>query len=268
MDDGAGGQALWSLHNTIGRLTHGELSGDVDVARPIFRLRGNSFHDKEVTCALLGVARNDESVAGVDAETATGSQWWPLPVAEVYVRGNDLVASYRPVNDWPYSPQLYWQANTLDAVEGVLASLSLTVCLQTHLLDTCPQISVASQMPSRELLRLSIREDGLASVEPVVERDCVAPEGSLLCTIRRLKGAPMSYVEVMPATDFRELKLQADGGGNGNSRSEWLLFADFLEKGVIRKARVQAALVPQQNDVELALECCRALEQCPLPLTT
>ena len=44
--------------------------------------------------------------------------------------------------------------------------------------------------------------------------------------------------------------------------------ADFLEKGVIRRARVHAAVLPRENDVELALECCRAIENRPLPLTT
>ena len=41
------------------------------------------------------------------------------------------------------------------------------------------------------------------------------------------------------------------------------MFADFLEKGVIRRARVHAAVLPRENDVELAIECCRAIEQLP-----
>jgi hypothetical protein len=41
-----------------------------------------------------------------------------------------------------------------------------------------------------------------------------------------------------------------------------------LEKGVIRRARLQSLFVPRENDVQLVAECCRAIESRPLPLTT
>ena len=53
-------------------------------------------------------------------------------------------------------------------------------------------------------------------------------------------------------------------GASGIAVAEWHLFADFLEKGVIRRARVHAALLPRENDFELAVECCRAMEQMPV----
>ncbi len=49
--------------------------------------------------------------------------------------------------------------------------------------------------------------------------------------------------------------------------AKWELFADFLEKGVIRRARVYGVLLPREDDIELALECCAAVQQIPLPLT-
>ena len=64
----------------------------------------------------------------------------------------------KPTDDWPFSPQLYWRANSLRAVDGVLASASLLVSVQTHLLDTVPQIAVASQLPCDETLLVSVSD--------------------------------------------------------------------------------------------------------------
>jgi hypothetical protein len=49
---------------------------------------------------------------------------------------------------------------------------------------------------------------------------------------------------------------------------EWRLFSEFLEKGVIRRARVHAAILPRQNDLEIAAACCAAIDRLELPLTT
>jgi hypothetical protein len=86
------------------------------------------------------------------------------------------------------------------------------------------------------------------------------------CVLHRLADLPISYAEIMPPSDFRELSVRSDVGGG--YRTEWHLFADFLEKGVIRKARLQSAFLPRQNDVQLSLICCAATERRPLPLTT
>ena len=69
----------------------------------------------------------------------------------------------------------------------------------------------------------------------------------------------------MPLSDFRQLAVVRTGGKIG---SRWELFAEFLEKGVIRRARLQSLFVPRENDVQLVAECCQSIEKRPLPLTT
>jgi hypothetical protein len=266
VDDGASARPNWSLQGTIGKLTNGHLSGTVDVAHPNRGLHCNEFDHENIPCTLLGVMRSAESLASDAAKKEGDTVCWPLPVADAYVRGNDLVASFLPVEIWPYSPQLDWQANPLELVEGVQASLSLLVSVQTHLLDTWPQISVFSQVPSNEVLHLSMGEKGKADVEPVDVEKTIKPSGTVCCAIWRLPAVPFSYVEIMSTSDFR--KIGFTPASNRKSFAEWHLFADFLEKGVIRRARVHSALLPRENDVELAIECCAAIEQSPLPLTT
>jgi hypothetical protein len=69
----------------------------------------------------------------------------------------------------------------------------------------------------------------------------------------------------MPAGDFHDVRLRQTPRG---SALEWRLFGEFLEKGVIRRARLHAAVLPRENDIETAAACCAAIDSLELPLTT
>jgi hypothetical protein len=259
-------QTVWSLRSNVAELGCGYLSGRIDVARPDAGLHGIVLFDAlPAPAQVFGVHRVSETNA--QAVPADGGEpgAWPLPVAEAYVRGNDLVAGYKPVSDWPFSPQLYWQMNTLRMVTGALASMSLMVSVQTHLLDTCPQIGVASQLPSGELFLFAISDSGRRRVELIDGYQRFFSGSDVYCVVMRPQNWQYSYIEVMAPSDFRDLALRSEAG---RMSSEWQLFADFLEKGVIRRARVHAAFLPRENDLELAAACCEATRQLELPLTT
>jgi hypothetical protein len=266
VNEGVIARSTWSLDGTVGKLTNGPLSGEVNVAYPHLGLRCKELDYKKRKCALLRVVRSDKSLVVTAKMTDGDARAWPLPVVDEYLRGYDLVASYQAVEDWPYAPQIYWQTNALDFVDGVAASMSVLVSVQTHLLDTWPRISVVSQVASEELLHISLGENQQAEVERIDDEKTSIAAGAGSCVIWRLRAVPMSYAEIMPATDFRQIAFRPNV--EANSSAEWHVMADFLEKGVIRRARVHAAILPRENDVELALECCRAIENCPLPLTT
>ncbi len=145
-----------------------------------------------------------------------------------------------------------------------MASVSLLVSVQTHLLDTVPQIAVASHLKRDESYVLSARSPVCDAVaiqanheQPATSEDC--------CIVSRLRDLPLSYVEIMPAGDFHAVNL---GKEKSEAACEWRLFAEFLEKGVIRRARVHAAIVPRDRDLEIAAACCQAIDQLELPLTT
>src|SRR5437870_69563 len=100
----------WSLQDNVGRLSYGPLSGEVDTAKPFFGFRVPELYTDHGMFSLLGVIRSAQSLSPEDVKRNVENMWWPLPIAETYVRGNDLVATYRPIDNWPYSPQLYWCA--------------------------------------------------------------------------------------------------------------------------------------------------------------
>jgi hypothetical protein len=253
--DAAKQQAVWSLQGNLAELNCGNLSGRIDTARPHSGLRETALGHPHGVSSLLGVHRVADS----------GSAGWPLMLTDTYVRGRDLVASYTPSNDWPFSPQLYWRAHPFQSIDGVLASMSLLVSVQTHLLDTCPRIGVATQLPRGELSLVSMHETGRPNVDPIKQGQSISPSGEEHCVVARPSGLPFSYVEIMPSSDFHEVVLRPE---SEHISFEWRLFADFLEKGVIRRARVLAAVLARENDIQVAADCCKAIERLELPLTT
>ena len=248
-------RAVWSLRGNVAELHCGKLSARVDASRPDAGLHNVVIDGAPQATELLRIYRSD----------ITDMISWPLPVAESYVRGNDLVVSYQATDDWPFSPQLYWRANSLRAVDGVLASASLLVSVQTHLLDTMPQMAISSRAPCEEPLLVSMTNAALPRAARIDLRQTIPSTEEDCCVVQRLKDLKLSYVEIMPAGDFHATRVLTDGK---NAAFEWRLFAEFLEKGVIRRARVHTAILPRENDIEIAAACCKAIDSLKLPLTT
>ena len=247
----------WTLHAGVGVLRVGALCGRVDVSHPELGVHDARLSGRTLADRLLCVCR----AADAAGESKPG---WPLPIADAYVRGNDLVASYQPTNDWPYSPQIYWRANTLASIDGVIGSLSLLVSVQTNLLDTWPRIGVGSRLACNEALYVPPSREKNARAESLTRDRTIDPSAGDCCIVRRLAELPLSYVEIMPASDFRKLDVCREGGG---WRVRWEVFGEFLEKGVIRRARLQSAFLRREDDLQIATACCEAMEQSSLPLT-
>lgn len=187
-------------------------------------------------------------------------------MAESYVRGEDLVATYEPKTDWPYSTQIYWSAISA-AIDAVSSSLAIHVSLQTHLLDTWPKLVVHSQLHVEDALLIMCVPGRQAQVEQLRPGGkTYQPESGACGVLLRLAGSRLSYTEVMPAGDFREIAVKFENERTCDVR--WELFAEFLEKGVIRRARLQSAFVPRDNDTACVAALCQEIERRPLPLTT
>jgi hypothetical protein len=254
MSDSSRTDDAWAFQRPIGTLHVGAFAARVDVTRPELGLQQARFGSASVEGQLLCVA-------------PSGTSAWPARVADAYVRGHDLVATYEPTADWPYAPQIYWRAEPMAQRGGPLASLSLQASIQTHLLDTHPQVDVLTALPADELLHVApAGRDGVSAEAVTTGSRVIAPISNVSCLLWRLPGGQLSYAEIMPASDFRQLSVQRDSSGAWRSR--WELFAEFLEKGVIWRARVQMAWLPRENDAQQAAACCRAIEKRPLPLTT
>jgi hypothetical protein len=238
---------IWSLVAPIAELHCDSLCGRVDIRQPQLGVHRLVIDRQNVDGALLAL-----SAADYESPTNSATNEWPAEVGDNYARDNDLVAAYRATERWPFAPQIYWSgpvANSIDAELRPPCSLSLLVSVQTDLLDTHPKICVTTRLPAVEVVELRH-----------------AAEKEAQAMLWRLAEHDWSYLEYVPRSDYSEMAI--DGEAAGHMTCEWRLFGEFLEKGVIRRARVSAAFLPREGDEQAAAEWCRQFARMPPPLTT
>jgi hypothetical protein len=242
----------WDFTSPTAELRSGPLTARVNISQPQLGVHNLRWNGAAIGGRLLATAWSDprqparqDSAAKHDSPAA-----WPITATDAYVRGGDLVATYGRLPNSHYAPQLYWSIEqppiAKDSARSPLPAhclLALTVSIQTDLLDSHPEIQVSTQLPAEEMIRVA--------------------EG---CVVWRLTGSPISYAEFALARDFHHLSLNCNS--EGMHIASWDLFAEFLEKGVIRRAQIKSAILPREDDTHLAKDYCEALERRPLPLTT
>lgn len=213
-------RAAWNLTGETASLRCGELTA----VCPLGELAG--FRDVHLTAAQASSTLF--RVVPIDADGSAVS----LSLREAYVRGNDLVASYAPHASFPFSLQTYQTAAVLG--DGHSVALSLTLSLQTDLLDTRPRVELLSTL----LTHGRSLESGAA----------INTERSVITTPH--------------PDDAAETATRIDGP-TVIHRFE----PPFLEKGVIRRARFAAILYPAAPNDDTLRADLESLHVEPLPLT-
>lgn len=236
---------LWQLEDSVASLAGTDWT--VDVARPGNGLRGESLGGASAAVLAVGPSR---------------PQAEPLELAEVYTRGSDLVASYAPTKNFPFRTELYWRAEQIQPAsdgsnDGNAARLTLIASVETDLLDTWPLLSVCSRLE--------------AAAQPLAasETGTLAPAEESNASSVLIAGDGVAWFEAVHPSDRSEAMLDCEPDAGG-STSHWRLFSQFLEKGVIRRARVAAALLPSgemADSIEKAADCYRAFAVAEPPLT-
>jgi hypothetical protein len=243
----------WKLDAHDAALEVGPIRASINLERPDLGLHALQQDAAPIEGSLLAVSSDEDRLT------------WPAKIVDAYVRGNDVVATYAGESAWPYAPQIYWSAGDNHSTGGTLSLLSLVVSIQTNLLDTYPRLFARSRLQTDEVLSVSVAGDELLVDSHADGAICIDPRATACGQLCRLPGGKFSYAEILLRTDFRRLFVQRSGAA---CSLQWELFSEFLEKGVIRRARLQSLLVPRDNDVQLVAECCQAIEKRPLPLTT
>jgi len=235
--------AVWKLAAAEARLDFGELLATIDLTRPELGLTGISYQGRGIEAtALLGVA--------IQRRLAP-------PIAEAYIRQRDLVVTYTQTPELPFRVQIYWRAASGPAGNP---AIDLQVSVQTSLLDSRPALTTATSLGDAQRLHL-VEGAGGESQPPSHGYDLLRPADS-----------QASYVEMIHPADAAGGALFVAGLGV-NQRPETgsvshQLFASFLEKGVILRARLRGVFLPRQGDSELAAEAYRQFLAAPPPLTT
>ena len=206
---------MWTLTATKANLACPTGSLRIDVSRP-------------QDGVVVSPTRGETEVFWKIAQLA-GSE-----LVECYTRAEDLVATYKPTDAFPFRSQLYWTC--VDDSDTDLA-VQFTISAQTDLLDTHPVMDLS--IPQLPLSRAR-------SADECYGRICELAADHILLLAVHPSDAPLNV---------------------GHSGDEWQIFGEFLEKGVIRRARLFAALLSGSgvdDRVQRVLERFRNQE---LPLT-
>jgi len=246
---------VWQLQGHNARLHIAPLTAAIDLLRPALGLA-------ELACEahFLGNAR----VLGVELPSSAAVRTDSL--LECYVRGSDLVAAYKESDNWPVRVDATWRAGSSLVSNGPLARVELVVSVRTERLDSRPELSVQTAVPTGDVLRLvdagNARFESLGRKGPCV----IDPEGGPGCLVFRLAGSDLSYAEMVHPTDFVEDRLSGMGESQPIFELRHRLFQDPLEKGVILRARVCGMLLRRDDDTRTAAQCYAAFSAAEPPL--
>jgi len=157
-----------------------------------------------------------------------------------YVRGADLIASYDGAAHTHLSTQMYWRAMRQQNAFGV----ELIVSVQTSLLDY--------RQP------FFIRSTGLENTKTLEYKQ--AGKQIHNAAISSIARENTHYLEIVHPTDFCSSKIECNS-------TEWQIIDQRLEKGVIRRARIQAWWIHGEDALSTANALCETFSNSEPPLT-
>lgn len=259
----------WRLENHRAALELNSWRIAIDVARPEQGLSVHDIAQSSTAPRVLGVALSD----GEAGETS---------IAECYVRGEDLVATYT-IPRLATRVQIYWRAigdafaddtfSDYDGEESEVTAIDLQVSVQTDVLDASPRVSTRSVLACDRVMRLFSSRWSALKYTTIDHSAGVSlvPDELPTCLLFPLRGGEEVYVEMVHPADFRQCQISQRGE---DAIVEHCLFAEKdLEKGVIMRARVRGLLIrpsaADEGPVEaIAAEAYARFVEAPPPLTT
>ncbi len=221
----------WSLDGTVATSSHATASAILDLAHP--------HHGLELTSGL----RAGDRLLGVDVDGLT----------DHWLRGPDLAAVYEPRDARELRSTVMWRR--LESNQEV-AAWETIVSAQTDRLASGIDLAVRSTLAADAVRWLAPAGDVWHDSNNGIPAEAVA----LLVSHH---GKPSVLVAVHPA-DARRVEAQAT---DGRWNVACWLFAASLERGVLLRSRVLAALGPA-DDETWALRLMEAFAASPPPLAT
>ncbi len=189
---------------------------------------------------------------------------------EVYSRQGDLIVRYRQSPADTFAYQLDWQL--LPATAPFVAAVELWLSVQTDLLDTEPELEIACRASIGQGWRVfehqQICDSNLDSQKDSASAVTCGPAALLCGPIA--DNAKTSTVEatsglwLIEPTDQCNTRRSTE---DDQTTQRIRLFGHFMEKGVIRRARMRFLLATGVVSAEHISHAYRELADSPLPLT-
>ncbi len=204
----------------------------------------------ELAAPAAGLAVGDgDRLLGLDLRTGRGDP----RLIDHWVRANDLVCVYEPADPRRLRATAMWRS-----LAGERPAWELVVSAQTSLVESDAAVAVTCELAAGEVL-WGRAADGRIAWSSLGDATC-PPEATCLL-VRRTSDAIVMAVH--PA-DPRRMLVRSAGGRVGIAC--WL-FSTAIEKGVLLRSRVLAALGPG-GDPAWAEPLLAGFAASPPPLTT
>ena len=175
---------------------------------------------------------------------------------EQWLRGEDVVAVYEPADARKLRATAMWRRQPRPGI----CSWEVVVSAQTSLVQSDSAVAVVSEVDATDLL-WGVARHGEIHWTPCRHGE-PQPEAAT-CVLARRAAATTALIAVHP-DDVRQLAVRRHGG---RARIECWLFSTAIEKGVLLRSRVLAALGPAANDAAWAGAIVHDFAASPPPLT-
>ncbi len=249
---------MWHLDPSSARWESARFSAAMELAFPSRGLQAITWDG----AALADAALMQVTVAARGGERAER-------IEDAYIRGSDLIVTYAEASDSVVRPQVCWRVvHQPHAASGVV--LEVLVSVQTQCLDSDPRVQVTSVLPGREWMLLT---GGAAASDcrpvgwPDASPHTVDVAAACQALLARLPASACSYGHILTPSDLVHAQLSWDAARRATAL-ETTYFAGRLEKGVLRRARSRAVLMPRAGDAELLVELLLGTVATAPPLTT
>lgn len=181
---------------------------------------------------------------------------------EAYVRGSDVVATYRQGPGRSTRPQIYWRYINRGTYGQ---AIELLVSTQTDNLESDPRVAIASSVNCLSLWHLACQNANSLDELRIGDTPLrLTEQDTLPLLLARNVTNEVSYGEIIYPSDFAGVGIHRRGGA---IRLEYELFAEPLEKGVIRSGRALSLFVPSCRDEESVMYWYHESEEAVPPLT-
>lgn len=224
---------MWNVIGTSGELASPPWHGAIELTRP-----WQGFCPPEDSVGfdfLLGVWFNDE---------ISNAAAYPV---EMHARGTDLIASYAENQSRDVRPEFLWRFIELAPQAGT--GLELIASAQSSKLSSDPHLETRSRISSGQVFRIGNSE--LHQRIDLDRPDAAVQSGSWEFFLIRPDNIQLSYAEFVHPSDFVRTEVRAVRE-TGLLEISHDLFAQSLEKGVIRRGRVRGIFLPREKDIATA----------------
>lgn len=185
------------------------------------------------------------------------AQGHSLSAEDLYSREQDLVVRFGQAEGDRYAFQLNWRLLPVDG--PFTLGIELWLSIQTDLLDAHPELEVTCRAPHAENVWQALELPAGAEPAAATFREENACPAALLC-----RGQLSSALWMIEPTDQRQAHLKHSAH---SAECQLRLFGHFMEKGVIRRARMRFWIASTAIDDSHWQAAYHQFAHSPLPLT-